>query len=39
VIPFSLLFAEIIAIVAICMFHLLTLNKLYTIQKERVEPN
>lgn len=39
IVPFSLLFAEIIAIIAICMFHLLTLNKLYNIQKERVELN
>tara|TARA_B100000963_G_scaffold176268_1_gene153317 strand:+ start:23969 stop:24454 length:486 start_codon:yes stop_codon:yes gene_type:complete len=35
--PFSLLVAEIVGILAICMFHLLTLNKLYSIQKERIE--
>ncbi len=36
IIPFSLLFAEIVAICSICIFHLLTLNKLYNIQKKRV---
>ena len=35
-VPFSLLVAELIAILSICLFHLLTLNKLYSIQKERV---
>jgi hypothetical protein len=36
-VPFSLLYAEMVAILVICTFHLLVLNKVYSIQKERVE--
>ena len=34
-VPFSLFFAEIIAILAMCLYHGLTLNKLYRLQKTR----
>lgn len=34
-VPFSLLAAEIVAILAMCMYHGLSLNRLYTLQKER----
>ena len=35
--PFSMLYAEIIAIVSMCIFHLLTLRKAYKLQQERIE--
>lgn len=37
--PFSMLYAEIIAIFSMCIFHLLTLNKVYNIQQKRIEVN
>ena len=38
-VPYSMLYAEIIEITSLCMFHLLTLNKAYRIQKKMVKLN